>query len=175
MKLSLGFAATGLCLALGAWSGNAHAGLSDCGNVNVEADAKCEVEVEAECKAHCEPTQLQFACSAQLKAECDGKCTAEATVDCKAACDFDGCKAKCDVDPGNFDCSAQCQVDAEGYCSGECINDDDCASDGEGKFVCRELFLDQEFLTELSEDLSDEEYAKYFGRIQNTKFCARAQ
>ncbi len=62
-----------------------------------------------------------------------------------------------------------------GYCSGECINDDDCSSDGDGKFVCRELFLDQEFLAELREDLSDEEYAKYFGRIQNTKFCARAE
>lgn len=62
-----------------------------------------------------------------------------------------------------------------GYCSGECITDDDCASDGEGKFVCRELFLDQEFLGSLRESLSDEEYAKYFGRIQNTKFCARAK
>lgn len=120
MKLNLGFAATGLCLALGVWSGTARAGFESCGNVNVQADAMCEVEVATECRAHCEPTQLQFACAAQLKADCDGTCTAEAKVDCTAACDFEGCKAKCDLDPGNFDCSAQCQVDAEGYCSGEC-------------------------------------------------------
>jgi len=62
-----------------------------------------------------------------------------------------------------------------GYCSGECITDADCASDSDGKFVCRELFLDQEFLSDLRESLSDEEYARYFGRIQNTKFCARAE
>jgi hypothetical protein len=60
-----------------------------------------------------------------------------------------------------------------GTCSGECITDQDCGSEG-GKFVCRELFLDQAFLTELRDNLSEEEYATYFGRIQNTKFCARA-
>ena len=59
-----------------------------------------------------------------------------------------------------------------GTCSGECITDQDCASEN-GDFVCRELFLDQEFLTELRSALSEEEYARYFGRIQNTKFCAR--
>jgi len=62
-----------------------------------------------------------------------------------------------------------------GTCSGECINDQDCDSEGNGKFVCRELFLDQAFLTQLRDSLTEEEYAKYFGRIQNTKFCARAQ
>lgn len=58
-----------------------------------------------------------------------------------------------------------------GYCSGECINDQDCGAKG---FVCRELFLDQAFLDQLRANLSEEEYARYFGRIQNTKFCARA-
>ncbi len=62
-----------------------------------------------------------------------------------------------------------------GTCSGECITDQDCSSDGNGKFVCRELFLDQAFLTQLRENLTEEEYARYFGRIQNTKFCARAE
>jgi len=61
-----------------------------------------------------------------------------------------------------------------GSCSGECITDQDCSSP-EGDFVCRELFLDQAFLTQLRSSLTEEEYARYFGRIQNTKFCARAQ
>ncbi|WP_373045513.1 adventurous gliding motility lipoprotein CglC [Vulgatibacter sp.] len=61
-----------------------------------------------------------------------------------------------------------------GTCSGECITDQDCSSE-DGKFVCRELFLDQAFLTQLRENLTEEEYARYFGRIQNTKFCARAE
>lgn len=62
-----------------------------------------------------------------------------------------------------------------GTCSGECITDDDCQSEQDGKFVCRELFLDEAFLAQLRENLSEEEYARYFGRIQNTKFCARAR
>lgn len=62
-----------------------------------------------------------------------------------------------------------------GHCSSECITDDDCRSEGNGRFVCRELFLDQAFLAQLRENLSEEEYARYFGRIQNTKFCARPE
>ena len=47
MKLSLGFAVTGLSLALGAWTGAARAAsLADCGNIDVQADATCQVEVE---------------------------------------------------------------------------------------------------------------------------------
>jgi MYXO-CTERM domain-containing protein len=120
MKLALGFAATSLCLALGVWSGTAHAGLSSCGDINVEADAMCQVEVEGGCTAHCDPPQLELACSARLEASCKGECTAEADVSCTGSCDLDGCKAKCEVDPGRFDCSAQCQVDADAKCAGEC-------------------------------------------------------
>jgi hypothetical protein len=62
-----------------------------------------------------------------------------------------------------------------GYCSGECITNDDCAGSDNGRFVCRELFLDEAFLGQLRENLSDEEYSRFFGRIQNTKFCARPE
>lgn len=120
MKLALGFVATGLCLALGAWSGTAHAGLSSCGDVDVEANAMCEVEVEGGCTAHCDPPQLELACSAKLEASCSGECTAKAEASCTGSCDIEGCKAKCDVDAGHFNCSAQCQVDADAHCEGEC-------------------------------------------------------
>lgn len=120
MKLALSLAATGLCLALSAWSGNANAGFSSCGNIDVEANAECQVEVQGGCTAHCEPPQLELACSAQLQVDCQGECKAEADVSCTGSCDVKGCEAKCNVDPGSFDCSAQCQVDADAHCSAEC-------------------------------------------------------
>jgi MYXO-CTERM domain-containing protein len=120
MKRALSFAATGLCLALGAWSGNAHAGLSSCGDINVHADAMCQVEVQGGCTAHCAEPQLEVACSAQLETSCQGMCTADADVKCTGACDVKGCEAKCNVDPGSFDCSAQCQVDADAKCNAQC-------------------------------------------------------
>lgn len=120
MKLALGFAATGLCLALGAWSGTAHAGLDSCGNIDVQADAQCKVEVEGGCVAHCEEPQLELACAAQIETTCTGKCVAEAEVSCTGQCDLEGCEAKCDVDPGSFDCEGQCNVNAEAQCEGQC-------------------------------------------------------
>src|SRR3954471_9325519 len=120
MKRALSIATTGLCLALGVWSGSARAGLASCGDINVEADAMCQVEVEGGCTAHCEPPQLELACSAQLEASCKGDCTAEADVACTGSCDVKGCEAKCKVDPGSFDCSGQCQVDADAKCSAQC-------------------------------------------------------
>jgi MYXO-CTERM domain-containing protein len=107
-------------LALGVWSGTAHAGLASCGDINVEADAMCQVEVAGGCTAHCEPTKLELACSAKLEGSCQGMCDAKADVTCTGSCDLTACKAKCDVNPGNFDCSAQCQVDADAHGAGEC-------------------------------------------------------
>jgi hypothetical protein len=119
MKLGLSLAATSLCLALGVWSGTAHAGLSSCGDIDVEADAECKVEVKGGCTAQCEPPQLELACSAKLQASCSGKCTASAEASCSASCDVD-CKAKCAVDPGSFECSASCKADIDAHCAGEC-------------------------------------------------------
>ncbi|HYP90303.1 MAG TPA: hypothetical protein VEQ59_19160 [Polyangiaceae bacterium] len=133
MKLNLGFAATGLCLALAAWSGNARAGFSSCGDVNVEADASCQVEVEGGCTAHCEPPELQLACSAKLQASCSGECKAKADVSCTASCDLSACKAKCDVDRGNFNCSASCTADADAHCTAECSGK---AADNEAHGEC---------------------------------------
>src|SRR5689334_17668130 len=110
MKRALTFATTGLCLALGVWSGTARAGLASCGDINVHADATCQVEVEGGCTAHCTQPKVELACSAKLEASCQGMCTAKADVKCTGACDVTSCEAKCNVDPGSFDCSAQCNV-----------------------------------------------------------------
>jgi MYXO-CTERM domain-containing protein len=120
MKLALGLATTGLCLALGAWSGTARAAFESCGDINVQANAECKVEVQGGCKLHCTEPQLEVACSAQIETTCTGKCDAKADVSCTGACDLAGCKAKCDVDPGKFDCEGQCNVDADAKCDAQC-------------------------------------------------------
>jgi len=120
MKRVLTFAATGLCLALGVWSGTARAGLDSCGNINVQASGMCAVEVQGGCTAHCTEPKVELACSAQLETKCEGMCTAKADVKCTGSCDVTRCEAKCKVDPGNFDCNAQCSVDADAKCSAQC-------------------------------------------------------
>lgn len=62
-----------------------------------------------------------------------------------------------------------------GYCSGECINDQDCKTDGDTKYACRALVFDDEFIHYLQDTLSPEEYSRYLGRMQNSKFCARVK
>lgn len=64
------------------------------------------------------------------------------------------------------------EADPAGACSSECITDVDCQG-AQGNFVCRALVFDDEFLSQLKETLSEEEYERHLGRIQNAKFCAR--
>lgn len=64
------------------------------------------------------------------------------------------------------------EAEPAGACSGECITDADCQGLEKG-YVCRELVFDDQFLGSLRETLSDEEYERYLGRIQNAKFCAK--
>ena len=124
MKLTLGLAASSLCLALGLWTDAAHAGLSSCGNIDVDASAECKVEVEGGCTARCEPPQVRLACAGKLEASCSGECTAQAEASCTAECDLDACEAKCTVTPAEFNCSAECQLNADAHCSAECRGED---------------------------------------------------
>lgn len=64
------------------------------------------------------------------------------------------------------------EADPAGACSGECITDADCQGVEDG-YVCRALVFDDEFLGSLRDTLSEEEYERYLGRIQNAKFCAK--
>lgn len=134
MKLALGLAASSLCLALGLWTDAAHAGLSSCGNIDVEANAECKVEVEGGCTARCEPPQVRLACAGKLEASCSGECTAQAEASCTAECDLDACEAKCTVTPAEFNCSAECQLNADAHCSAECSGEAN-GSEAHGKCV----------------------------------------
>lgn len=93
----------------------AAASLSDCGNINVEADAQCQVMAEGGCTIDdCTP----IACSGSLYAQCKGECQVP-QVDCQAACQGD-CQAQCTASGGSIDCEGNCGVRCKGSCSGDC-------------------------------------------------------
>jgi hypothetical protein len=123
--LCLGLTAASF-LAVSSYAYDAHAGLAACGDIHVEASARCEVLVEGGCVAHCEPVSFEAACAAELHANCDGECNASASVDCRTSCEAD-CSGRCEVDPGSFDCRAECNADCQGSCSASCSsNDSEC-------------------------------------------------
>jgi hypothetical protein len=102
--------------------------LSDCGNVNVEAEAECKVMAEGGCAVNsCTP----ITCSASLYADCKGECSLP-DVDCELSCGGT-CKAECEA-KGGIDCKANCSVRCEGSCSGDC--DAQCSADSD-KTTCK--------------------------------------
>lgn len=96
--------------------------LADCGNINVEASAKCSVEIEGGCEAQCSPVSFTASCVA----ECSGECNASANVDCTGSCEA-SCTGQCEVDPGSFDCNAKCETDCSSGCQADCASASDSA------------------------------------------------
>ena len=95
----------------------AHAGLSACGNIDVEASGTCEVKLD--CSVDCVAPKFEAACSAQLEASCTGSCPQVPEVSCQGSCEG-SCTAECNAKPAEFDCSAKCQADASAKCDAEC-------------------------------------------------------
>lgn len=90
-------------------------------------------------------------------------------------------RSRCTLPDDTPDREAECAkllptTSPTGICSAECITDDDCRTgEGlEGTYACRSLVLEEDFLEDLRQSLSEEEYERYFGRIQSAKYCARA-
>jgi hypothetical protein len=113
----------------------AHAGIDACGNINVEASAKCEAKVGAACTAQCTPVNFELACHGELQASCEGECTAT-LPSCQGSCEGD-CNAECEIDPPSFQCEGSCKADCEGSCSGHCsaqTNQAEC--EGSCKATC---------------------------------------
>jgi MYXO-CTERM domain-containing protein len=98
---------------------NAFAGIEACGNIHVEANAKCEVLYEGGCTAQCEPIRFEAACAAELEVGCSGQCNATFEATCVADCSG-SCEAECNVDPPSFSCTAQCNADCQGSCDASC-------------------------------------------------------
>jgi len=102
---------------------DAHAGLSSCGNIDVEANAVCEVDTGVECTANCTPIHLEAACAASLEVDCRGKCKVNATAECTGSCEGD-CEATCEANPGSLDCNASCKAQGEADCDAHCDSGD---------------------------------------------------
>jgi len=123
-----GLVLAGLALPAGAMVGASHAeaqSLSDCGNIYVEAEGRCQVNApEINCDVACQPIKVQAACAGEAYLECDGECSANFEASCSASCEAT-CTGKCEVDPGEFDCQAYCQVDCSADCSASCASSGD--------------------------------------------------
>src|SRR5688572_15440199 len=115
--------AVGSLLAIATYSTTASAGIDACGDIHVEAQARCELLVEGGCEVQCEPVRMEAACAAELHADCRGQCELDVSAECRGGCEAD-CQAQCIVDPGAFDCRAECQGRCDGDCSGRCSSDD---------------------------------------------------
>jgi MYXO-CTERM domain-containing protein len=110
----------------------AHAGISSCGNIDIEASAECKVEVEGGCKAHCTPVHFEAACAGECTGECDLP-----SVQCQGSCEAD-CDGECSVDEGSFDCQGTCEADCDGTCEGHCSADSNSAEcEGKCKATCK--------------------------------------
>jgi MYXO-CTERM domain-containing protein len=106
----------------------AHAGISACGNIHVEASAQCEMRGGVECEASCTPLSFEAQCAAELELGCSGQCNASADVACEADCGA-SCTGACEVDPGSFDCRASCQGSCEADCEASCgTGDSECSA-----------------------------------------------
>ncbi len=105
-----------------AYAAEAKAGIGACGDIHVEANARCEVQGGIECQAQCTPIAFEAQCAAELEVECSGTCNASAEVECSGSCSAD-CMANCEVDPGQFDCRGECVLDCTGSCEGSCQAD----------------------------------------------------
>ncbi len=94
--------------------------LEECGQIELDGEARCEVEVEGGCDVVCDTSNLTLACSGELYAECRSQgCDVDVDVECTGSCSAD-CKAECDIDPGNFDCEGSCKASCQGNCDAEC-------------------------------------------------------
>lgn len=114
--------AIGLLVSLSSAKASA-ASLSDCGNIDVEANAQCQVMAEGGCAVDgC----TEISCSATLYADCKGEC-ALPDVECSGSCETD-CSARCKAS-GSIDCGADCKGRCGADCSGECTAQ--CATDGD--------------------------------------------
>lgn len=113
----------------------AHAGISACGDIDVEAHATCEVQVQ-DCNVSCTPLTVEGACAARLEGSCKGSCPQLPSVQCTGSCELD-CEASCTVKPAEFDCSASCKLDATARCNAQCASS---ADRGECSASCRATF-----------------------------------
>lgn len=128
------FCATGLLAAAPAFAQEAQP-FASCGNIKVEANAKCQMEVKGGCTAKCEPVNFKARCNVKAETKCGGKCTAEIDAACSTECGG-SCETSCEGDP-SFSCKGSCDANCSADCSGKCEAEANKAScEGSCKASC---------------------------------------
>jgi len=130
----------GLVLSL---PGEALAGMPECGDVRVDADADCEVELGDACGSSCgQPVYTQVcstqqydrcrssctippdpACTEACTASCDERCAAGIEIVCHDNCFPEcttACTALCDTAVDTIQCRAACEATCDGECDHQC-------------------------------------------------------
>lgn len=121
-------------------SGVAQAAISDCGNIDVEAEAQCELDVSGGCEVNCTPLHFEAACQARVESECEfGGCKVDIDIGtCQVECQAE-CQGHCEVNPPEFDCAAECQgecgVDCDAHCAASAEAECEASSE-EGRAAC---------------------------------------
>jgi hypothetical protein len=115
---------------------SAQAGIADCGNMNVSAQATCTAEMDpVTCEGKCDGVSFQASCqgscdvklpscTGSCQGTCEGTCSAnpgnfDCSVDCNAKCDSD-CSGQCSSSGGTSECQGQCKATCSGQCTSSC-------------------------------------------------------
>lgn len=142
--------ASAVALVVGAWAMAmlvplaARAGIPECSNIRIEADAQCRVEVGVDCEASCSLGVYEKACAAYQYQTCQPSCTVppqpactdgcaeECAEQCNVGIDvvchqncFPECVDECAAACETADDTIQCRASCESTCDGEC--DEQCA------------------------------------------------
>jgi len=99
-------------------SSSARAEFSECGDIFVKADAKCEWRKKEECMTQCRTETVETACTAKLYTSCHNECMATATTSCESSCS-QVCTTNCTTEaaqPEPPNCMGLCVSDCQKTC-----------------------------------------------------------
>src|SRR5688572_20715727 len=88
MRKAASFLISGaLALAIPFLPATAHAvDLSSCGDIHIDAQAKCKLIAEGGCDVECKELSFEAACHAKGYASCEGDCTGSVEASCEGSC-----------------------------------------------------------------------------------------
>jgi MYXO-CTERM domain-containing protein len=104
--------------------------ISACGNMDIDADAKCSIVTQNNCTTQCAPASCEDACAAKLEQQCNTQCTASADANCTSSCQS-SCTTQCTTSPPALDCTTDCNTRCSAGCSASCTSTSSSSSSEE--------------------------------------------
>ncbi len=118
-------------------------GVPECGNIRIDATARCELRLGADCRYECGPATYTKTCTTRTYERCHDECEVPATVvcvdDCSEQCTSsctrgvdvvckhncypectEGCKMSCLGAADPTLCLASCEATCDGECTSQC-------------------------------------------------------